>query len=535
MKRLIILLKLCLLSFIVNGAIKVDVSPKTVNLGENVRLTLIIDSATKVGSPNLMPLLKDFEVLGTERSYAFSDTNGNLTSIAQWILILRPKHAGKINIPPITIGNERSAPLVINVGGRNPTPKAAYNDSKYTMLMTEVSEKLPFINQQVVYTVKLYNRQQLFDAQYKAPEVENALLVPLGDGKSYQESYQGNLYNVEEISYAIFPQKIGKFVIKPPEFTAEVIDGFNPTRINISSKPVTLEVQELKNDTNINDWLAAENVKLSESYADTGTKTYMVGDTIIRHIKLEAVGMVAQLLPKLTFNSNEYYNVYASKPQIENNLVNGKIVASANYKVTYLLTKAHDRLPTKFNTILPAINIPWYNINTKSNQQASLPERQIYVTPNTAKQAKNVEEVRQPTPRKFRFSSVAWFGLVFAVITLISIYIVRGRRKKPVEKKINSLVAKIQKACKRNDPIAARQAILVFARQQWPNQKIFNLNNIPIKNHEFKAEIKILTQAIFAKDSTTWNGQKFWKVFMQLKFNKSRKLPKTNLPPIYLN
>ena len=532
MKRLIILLKLCLLSFIVNSAIKVDVSPKTLSLGENVRLTLIIDSATKVGSPNLMPLLKDFEVLGTERSYSFSDTNGNLTSIAQWTLILRPKHAGKINIPPITIGNERSDPLVINVGGGNPAPKAAYNDSKYTIITAEANEKNPFINQQVVYTVKLYNRQQLFDAQYKAPEVENALIIPLGDGKSYQTSYLGNLYNVEEISYAIFPQKTGTFVIKPPEFTAEVIDGFNPTRINISTKRITLNVQKLKDDININEWLAAEDVKLSENYANSST-TYIAGDTIIRHVKLEAVGMVAQLLPKLNFNSNECYNVYVSKPQIENNLVNGKIVASANYKVTYLLTKAQ-------NTTLPAINLPWYNINTKSNQQASLPARQINVTPSAAKQIQGIEHTAENhrselLKSRFWYWYISWFAVILVVLALISIYVIKRQRKKSVEAKINSSLARIKKACKRNDPVATRQAILVFARQQWPNEKILNLNNIPIKNHEFKAEIKTLAQAIFAKDSTTWNGQKFWDVFIKLKFNKSRKKSKTNLPPIYLN
>ena len=114
---IIISLTLCFVCCIANSAIKVDLNPKTVNLGETTRLTLVIDSATKVGSPNLMPLLKDFEILSTERSFSFSDINGSMSSIAQWTLILKPKHTGKINIPPITIGNEHSDPSVLTVAG----------------------------------------------------------------------------------------------------------------------------------------------------------------------------------------------------------------------------------------------------------------------------------------------------------------------------------------------------------------------------------------------------------------------------------
>ena len=530
MKRIIIFLNLFFICCIANSAIKIDIDPKTVSLGENVRLTLIVDSATKVGSPNLMPLLKDFEILSTERSFSFSDINGSMSSIAQWTLILKPKHTGKINIPPITIGNEHSDPAVLNVAGAaNAKPQTTTpSGSKYTMLTAEVNELNPFINQQVIYTVKLYNRQQLFDAQYQPPEVENALVVPLGDGKHYQAAHQGEYYNIEELSYAIFPQKPGKFTIKPPEFTAEVIDGFNPTRLHISTKPINLDVKPLAPNTNINDWLAAESVELSEAYDNTHT-TLMAGDTVVRHVKLQATGMVGQLIPTLHFTGDDNYNVYANKPQVENNLVNGKIIASATYKVTYLLTKAND-------TKIPEIKVAWYDINNKTLQEASLPAKNLYVTPGSTSKVKAAPpKANKPKPQQSQVWNIPLLGFVFAMITLLSLCIIKVRRKQINKLSISPTLNSIQKACMRNDPLAARQALLAFARQQWPNSKILNLNDIPITDSGFKAEITILTQTIYGKNKNTWSGIKLWKIISKLKFTKSRKKTKTNLPPIYLH
>ena len=530
MKRIIIFLNLFLICCIANSAIKIDLSPKAVSLGETVRLTLVIDSATKTGSPNLMPLLKDFEILSTERSFAFSDINGSMSSTAQWTLILKPKHTGKINIPPITIGNEHSDPAVVNVAGstNDKLQDSKPGESKYTMITAEVNELNPFINQQIIYTVKLYNRQQLFDAQYQPPEVENALVVPLGEGKHYQDAHQGEYYNIEELSYAIFPQKPGKFKIKPPEFTAEVIDGFNPTRLRISTKAIDLDVKPLAADTNINDWLAAESVELSESYENTHT-TYMAGDTIVRHIKLQATGMVAQLVPTLHFESHNNYNVYANKPQIENNLINGKIIASATYKVTYLLTKAND-------TQIPAIKVTWYDINSKTSREATLPAKNIYVTPSSTSKVRAAPPAAQkPKVQKSQVWNIPLLGFVLAMITLISVCIIKIRRKQIKKLSISPTLNSIQKACMRNDPLATRQAILAFACQQWPNSKILNLNDIPITDSGFKAEVTILTQTIYGKNNNTWSGIKLWKIISKLKFTKSRKKTKTNLPPIYLH
>ncbi len=544
-KKNLVFITLLFFNYLAHASIIANYSQQNVTLGETLQLTLTIDSATKGGAPNVMPLLKDFEVLSTERRYSFTNINGKTSSKSQWTILLKPKHAGTITIPALTIGKENSNPLTISVATASTKDDKTYNNnSTYTILKTKINEREPFINQQTLYTVKLYNRQQLFNGQYKAPEVENALIVPLGEGKSYQTTLKGEIYNVEEINYAIFPQKTGKISITPPEFTAEIIDGFNPTRIHLAAKPSSINVKPLSAKQDISDWLAAENVTISEEY-DNPTTNYKAGDTIIRNITLKASGMVAQLLPKLTFTSNDNYNVYANKPHVENTLIDGKIIATATYKVTYLLTKAA-------NAKIPAITVHWYNIDTKTNLTANLPAKTINVTANASKKINKIpQEIEISTEPQNKFQPIWLLAITGIILSLaVLVYYFRKSRndnftakpkfsyikKENLKIEFNPSLNIIQKACKANDPVATRQAILAFARQEWPELKILNLNNIPINDPEFKQEITKLTACLYAKDqNNTWDGAKLWQIFSKLKTKKPKNKTKKTLPPIYLH
>lgn len=532
--KTILFITLLFLSYIANASIIADYSPHDISLEDTIQLTLTLDNSAKIGSPNLMPLLKDFEVLSTARSYSFASINGKNSSQAHWTIMLKPKHAGTIIIPPLSLGNEQSQALTLNITTSNTdNPKTDNNNSTYTILKTQINEEHPFINQQTIYTVKLYNRQQLFDGQYKAPEVENALIVPLGDGKTYQTTLQNEIYNVEEISYAIFPQKEGKITIIPPEFTANVVDGFSPTKIHLKAKPTKITVKPLNIGKNISEWLAAENVTLNEEYEDLKTK-YNAGDTIIRNITLKASGMVAQLLPKLSFANTANYNIYADKPHIENTLIDGKIIAIATYKITYLLTK-------EANAEIPAIKIPWYNINSKKEYFASLPAKAILTNPSATIGASaapnkiilNAEPQSKTQPTS---PSILYIFIFLIMIVVITTIIFKFKIKSNLKPSLNPSLNNILKACKAHDPGNARQAILAFARQEWPELKILNLNNIPIDNEDFKQEIKILTAALYGKgQSFSWDGTKLWQFFSKLKIKKPRYKTKKSLPPIYLH
>ena len=85
-----------------------------VERNESFALELIVDSAADV-SPDLSVLDADFHVGQTSRLSNTRIVNGEITRSMSWTITLMPKRAGRITIPPITVGSEQSNPLTISV------------------------------------------------------------------------------------------------------------------------------------------------------------------------------------------------------------------------------------------------------------------------------------------------------------------------------------------------------------------------------------------------------------------------------------
>lgn len=513
------------------------VNPLAISLEETTVLTLTLDNATNIGSPNLMPLLKDFNILSTERQFSTTNINGRKTSMSRWSIVLKPKHQGEITIAPITIGNEKSQPIHLNVMETNEPENK--NNSSYTILKATASEHNPYINQQIIYKIKLLNRQQLFNTQYIPPEIKDALSVQLSPEKGYQTKYKGELYDVEELTYAIFPQKSGTLTIIPPSFSADIYSSFSPSKLNINANKISINVKPLPNGIDINQWLAAKNVTLEESY-DKPLSEFTEGDTITRTITLKAVGTIHQLLPKLNFVNTDGFNAYADKALVEDNMENNEIVAQAIYKITYLFTKAKD-------VNIPAINIPWYNIDTKTNAFVTLPHKTITIKPKKSTQKsinkyfskqKNHVQTRSPDkPMSINIILVIIIILLLSVIIIFTLYLlnIKAKETKKPAKTSNPSQVNLQKACKNNDPQLARQALLDFAREKWPEHNILNLNDIPIDSVEFKQQMELLLSILYSKNSkNNWQGQTLWNIFTKLNFKKkSPKIRRKALPSMY--
>lgn len=540
MKELILTLFLFCWSSLIFSDVVVKVNPSTIQLNDSFQVTITFDHIIQNDTPNLSPLLKDFDILSTERSVSYSDVNGKISSISQWALILRPKKTGTLIIPPISIGKEQSLAnqvIVTDNEARDEKRDSTDLDAKQTMLEVSVDESAPFINQQVTYTVKLINRQRLFDAQYRPPEVLNSLIIPLGEGQHSEIKINGLNFAVEEQRYAIFPQKNGQLTIVPPSFSAYLYDGFTPTRLNIKGKPVVLEVKSLPSEVNIDNWLVASKVKLKESFVNLDD-SIQEGDTFIRVIKVEATGAVAQLLPKLNFSNNENYNVYVDKPEIKNTLHDGRLRAVATYKITYLLKK-----PGQLN--LSPINVSWFNTVTNKYETTSLAMKKIDVKPKIMAVKSNLKpaklkkkfilkqaESKIATSNHMRLILLGIIAFIFFVL----IFKLRVFNLKSFKTSRRVAYVSLQKACKNNDPIAARIELLNIARLVWPHLSILNLNDIPIINIEFTKELNRLSLAIYSKDKKiNWCGKNLWCIFRKLKLQKGTiKKLKKDLPPTYL-
>jgi len=208
------LIKILLISICYGSAqaalqVRIDSSP--VSIKQSFQLTLIQTDTQDSSVPDFSVLKNDFRILGTARQVSYSMVNGQSSSSSQWIVSLKPLKTGVLSIPAIRVGNEHSTPMTINVEQvntvQNPTEPDNNDESQALMLKTEANETNPYVNQEIIYTVKLYNSKRLLDAQYQAPQVSDAIIIPLGEAKRYQTLHNNTNFIIEEQKYAIFPQK----------------------------------------------------------------------------------------------------------------------------------------------------------------------------------------------------------------------------------------------------------------------------------------------------------------------------------------
>lgn len=534
-----------------NAAPTMRFEPQRITVNDTFHLILSSDNGQF--TPNLTPLQKEFTILGTERRFSYHMVNGQTTSNSEWVILLRPKTVGRLTIPAIKIGQEQTQAATIEVdkvGDSSMSSDSHQHDAEGVMLKTEVNTSSPYVNQEVLYTVKLFSNTSLINAAYHPPTVENALLIPLGDGRHYQTQLNGELYAVEEQQYAVFPQKSGKLTLHPPSFQATVYDQF-PRQMTVEAKPTTLTVRPAPSDYQGLNWLPAENIALSETY-DPAISTMREGDTLTRTVTLNAVAMPAQLLPTLKFEANDDFNAYPETPEVNNTVKQNKLLGTSTVKVTYLLNHAG-------RVTIPILEVPWFNIATGKTEIASLPAYTLMVDPaiqrseqpqpsktissGLQKTNKTPKITHAPTvqstpslmvPKTLLWAFVMGFVAALGLVGVVWWLKPTGHHARQSAQRC---VKRLKEACQKNQAILARDALLEWARYQWPEARILNLNDVGglSRDAALKKQLMILTQALYHPNQTSgWQGAELWRSFNGYYQDRSKKKnrKKTVLPPI---
>lgn len=529
MRRSLFIL-LSLISLALNAQLSLQVEPTTVIVGQSIRLMLTADSASQ-GEPDFSVLHKDFTIIGSDNSTSYSIINGQTSSIRQWLLVLKPKHTGQITIPPLTLAKEQTAATSIEV-----TQSSVLDSSPSTpdtqqdvMLKAEISNKTPYVNEEIIYTVKLYNRLQLLNPSYQAPIAADALIIPLGQSRSYQAIEQGYTYFVEEQHYAIFPQKSGALTITPPEFNALVYNGLS-SQVSIKAPMLPITVKAAPKGQA---WLPAQNVLLRDSW-DNHKRSLMQGSTIIRKVTIETVGLPAQLLRPLSFDGNSSFSVYANKPVEKNTLRETHVVGTRTITLTYLFNKAG-------NITIPAMKLAWFNTVTGKPEIATLPALTFDIKAASPTPLPDKPVIQKATPVAVKSSlftqtnSTVWVAVFFAIAWLITV-ILWWKPWRFLYKKGSAFYLKqLHTACFTNDPKLAEQALLQWASCQWPTHAILNLASIShlISDEALARDINQLAAVLYRSGKHYWQGRALWQSMMLFRASAPVKpVNNKSLPPI---
>ncbi|MEE4298996.1 MAG: BatD family protein, partial [Pseudomonadales bacterium] len=337
---------------------RASVDRRVVDENDVVVLELARDAQVFVGNPDLTALEDDFRVLGTQRSSQFTIVGGRTRSLTTWTVTLQPKRRGTLRIPPIEYDGERTQPITITV--TQPSPEEVQALERTVFFETEVGKRSLWVQEQVLYTVRLYYAADavLFGDLPPPPNVSDAVVQALGDSRPDVEVRDGVRYNVIEQRYAVIPQRSGTLVIPPETFTGAVrIAERGQTRrknIRISSDGHRVEVKPQPADWPAEaPWLPARELMLTQRWDPSPRLT--AGEPATRTLELVARGIAASALPKFPETEIAGTSSYANQPVLDEGMAVGDFIAS-RIESTVIIPEREGPLE------LPEVRVPWFDV-----------------------------------------------------------------------------------------------------------------------------------------------------------------------------
>ncbi len=582
-KLLSIVLILVFTTTVVSAAqIRALVDRNPIPVGESFRL--IIEASGSVDDePDFTELEKVFRVLSTGQSSNFSLINGSITRNKTWTMVLIAEQAGNFTIPAINFGKDKSKTIAIKIIDNASSQNSEKNPEIY--LEVSIESKSVYVQQQLIYSIKLFRRIRLGSASLSEPTSENnqAVITKVGNDRDKQVTVDGIAYSVLERRYAIFPQKSGELKIAPVIFETQLnnnrrrsffnMDPFNSqgTVKRLKSKAVTVQVKSIPAEFTKKypdaAWLPVADLRISESWSGD-VKSFKSGEPMTRTINLRAQNLTAAQLPDIKIDVTKNMKAYPDVPEVSESSNSKGLVASKQFKTALLPTATG-------NQTLAKITIPWWNVNSNKIQEAILPAVTVTVVPsenqlqdnqtqdsslklankpaiadNNIAMKTNNEAARASDSTQSTTGQSHWwfiFTIIFALMWLITVYLLLSLRAKVrqellvsdtqrIEIKVSS--AEIKKACLENNAKVVSEKLLQWANSQTNSDKFTSLSSLRAYSEtELSQAIMLLEQNLYSNKPTEWDGSRFWNIFNaqppEFFTKKNHKKLSSKLAPLY--
>ena len=526
------------------AAVNVSVFPDMPNIAESFRIIFTADEKIS-GDPDFAPLDNLFEVLGQNQSTQVQWVNGKHSATTRWELEVIAKKAGDLVIPSIKFGASASQATSITVvaSGNGGT---TMNDD--LLLEIAIDDEAPYVQQQVLLTIRLLRRISLSDAKLTEPATSGDVIIkPLSKDRTYQDERNGKRYEVFERRFALFPQASGRLEIEPFTVTTQVSRGsrslFDPFRSStttrrVRSNALLLDVKPIPASFTGDTWLPATKLSLREEW-DPDNDTITNGEPATRTLYLSSDGLTAGQLPDFSPLNIESTTVYPDQVQTQERESENGFTAIKQQKFA-LITKFTDPGATP-GIAIPPIELPWWNIETDQMEIARVSGRTLNVrvpageTPQgPASLAEAVLETEASTPLDLTpaaesAAKTMWRPLALSLLAgwvltlLIWFWHTRKHATAPnttviqadKNPKLSKLERDLNRAARSDDPYTARQVLLAWGKIAYRENNLLSLGQLArlVVDNALAAEIRRLDAHFYSQSGTNWFGKDLMNAF----------------------
>jgi hypothetical protein len=502
------------------AAVTARVDRDAIDLNESFMLEIVVDTEIDL-QPDISSLHEDFYVGQSSQLSNTMIVNGEISRSRTWTYQLMAKRTGELVIPPVTVGAERSEPLRVTVR----QPANAPPGEADVFITSEVDYAESYVQAQVLYRIKVYRavptrQPALRDPQFGGAEV---LIEVAGEERSYDALLNGRTYNVVERVYAIFPQESGEVSISPARFEARVLrDGRITGRKVFESDAQTIRVLPIPEppaDFPGAVWLPAKELQLRDNWSRQ-PDDLKAGEPITRVISISALGQLETQIPAIDPPNVSGVNVYPDRPELSRQIEPGGIRGVR--KDQYAIIGVDAGVMT-----LPALRLPWWDVEAADWKIAELPERSVSILPSReapvvdpAPTVESPDAVTEPPVAEVPAGTDIWRLVAQVVVVLwlltLGAWWLSSRPKReprepappPLHKQQARHLKNARKAALSGDAAGVRQAMLEWGRLQWPDDVPRSIGALAGRvSAPLADELRRLSRAAYGRKGEDWDGE----------------------------
>jgi len=200
--------------------IEAHVDRKNITANESLNLTVTI-----TGGPGDVDVsaIKDFKVVSQSSSTNIQIINSKISKQITYDYRLVPLKKGRLIIPTLEVtskGNVYRTPQIVVRVSNQPGRTTQTNE---LFAQSLISEKHPFVGQQIIYTFKLYRAIQVANLRFQEPDFSGFTAKKIEKDKAYRTNLSGKEYIVNELNYVLVPLKAGQLKIAPAVISCDVV------------------------------------------------------------------------------------------------------------------------------------------------------------------------------------------------------------------------------------------------------------------------------------------------------------------------
>ena len=193
--------------------------------GESVKMTIEVAGSRNSDSLPVFHGLEKFTIMKGGTSSRVQIINGKVSSSVDYTYFIQPHSTGSFKIGPaeLKLDNKVLKSNIADLTVKKTSQKAVSGKSPL-FIEAGLSSQNVFVEEQCIYTLKLYYRTRIRDVSLNLPEIENIDFKQLKEPVEYRKTYGGLDYQVLELRYAILPSREGDYVIGPSRMNMTLVE-----------------------------------------------------------------------------------------------------------------------------------------------------------------------------------------------------------------------------------------------------------------------------------------------------------------------